>query len=100
MGPVFDYLGRDVYTGEDCRLGEVTNVVTDPVYKTVDYLVIALPMGRDVVVPIDVIRDSGDRLVVPFGESFAANAPTVDLEDGFDVREKVSLDNYYLRRAA
>ena len=95
-GARFWYVGREVYSPDGEKLGEVRKVVQG------DYMVIDRAMARDIVVPLSVLEQSSDRLVLPYTEQFLDDAPEVniDLDLGLSVEDRRELDYYYLHRAA
>ena len=97
--PLSDYLGLNVYTEDDKKLGCVRSTTLERAAQDVDYLIIDRP-GRDTAVPLSVVQRTDKGLLVPVPKRFVKSAPRVNLRnDVLTPQDKQALEDYYLGAA-
>jgi sporulation protein YlmC with PRC-barrel domain len=69
------FLGLDAYSRDGERIGKVEDVIREPGSETVQCLVIRYGAFRDLVVPVDAVREKDGGVTVPVSDSFLDPAP-------------------------
>jgi hypothetical protein len=87
-------VGRDVYTRDDREIGEIKGVTADA-----EFVVVARPLSRDLLVPMEEIREAGGRLETRHDASFLDGVPEVEPEH-LTVDDRRRLEEFYRSLAA
>ncbi len=100
MAPDHDYRGKDVFSNDGDKLGQVKDVFDDP-EMSYEYLFIKRPRAKDRVMRASLAQRSNGHLVVPFGQSFIDDAPDVDVSGGrLSYYDWKALEDFYGHRVA
>lgn len=89
-----DLLGRGVYSVDGTRMGTIKELIGDRQFAVVRRLLSAL------VVPVNALEWSGDRLVIPHTSSYLDMAPKIDAKRPLSVQDKALLERFYMPHAA
>ena len=80
-----DLVGLVAVSRDGAKLGKLKDVFTDSESWS-EYLVIGRRLGRDLVIPADVVEMQGERVLVPFASSFLNSAPAVKAKGALSPR--------------
>jgi uncharacterized protein (TIGR02271 family) len=91
--------GRDVYSSDGERIGDVKQVYTDDETGQPEWLTVSTGLfgTKETFVPLATADISGDRITVPFAKSFIKDAPNVDADGHLSPEEEQQLYTYYGR---
>jgi hypothetical protein len=87
-------VGRDVFTRDDKRVGEIKGVTTDA-----EFVVVARRLSGDLLVPMEELHEIGGRLEVRCDASVLDGVPKVDV-DRLTVDDRRRLEEFYRSLAA
>lgn len=87
-------VGLEVFSQDATKLGKIKGVVDDG-ESAAEYLVVGRFLARDMVIPLDAVEMPGDRVVVPHGSSFLANAPTVKAKGRISPEDAARLERFF-----
>ena len=89
-----DLVGLAAFSREGEKLGTVRDVIGDRDSSS-ECLIIGRRFGRGLVVPVEVVQMTGDRVVVPFTSSFLDMAPRVSEKGTPSSEDCERLRRYY-----
>jgi hypothetical protein len=87
-------VGRDVYSRDDMKVGEVRGVTADA-----EFVVVDRSLSEDLLVPMGEVHEVGGRLEIPRTRSYLDDAPEVD-PDHMTLDDRRRLEQFYRQRAA
>jgi PRC-barrel domain len=87
-------VGRDVYTRDGMRVGEVRRVSGDA-----EFVIVDRPLSGDLLLPMDELHEIGGRLEIQRTLSYLDDAPEVDSER-MTLDDRQRLEEFYRTRAA
>lgn len=89
-----DMVGLEAFSREGDRIGKIKDVICDPGSLT-DCLVIKYSLRHDLVVPVDVVERSDQRVTIPFGSSYIDMAPRPAKKGALSSEERARLERFY-----
>lgn len=96
MAPISqDLVGHDVYARDGVKAGQIKELVYGG-----EYVALRRSFFSTIVVPVELIEQSGGRLTIPLTSSYLDNAPKIDIRKDLSPRDRAHLDSFYLRKAA
>lgn len=87
-----DLVGLAAFSRDDSKLGKIKAVIRDE--SGSEYLVVARLL-HSLIIPVDAIETSGDRVVVPLTSSYLDMSPAVKAKDTVSVDERGRLRDFY-----
>jgi hypothetical protein len=87
-------VGRDVYSRDDQRVGEVRGVTADA-----EFVIVARPLSGDLLVPMNGLHETGGRLETRCDASSLDGAPGAD-PDHLTLDDRRRLEEFYRSLAA
>jgi hypothetical protein len=87
-------VGRDVYSRDDLKVGEVKGVTGDA-----EFIVVGRTLSDDLLIPMDELHEVGGRLEIRRTRSYLDNAPEVDA-DNVSADDRRRLERFFRARAA
>ena len=87
-------VGRDVYTRDDMKIGEVKGVTADA-----EFVIVDRPLSSDLLVPMDELHEIRGRLEIQRTKSYLDDAPEVEA-DSMTLEDRQRLERFYHPRAA
>ena len=87
-------VGRDIYSRDDLKVGEVRGVTEDA-----EFVIIDRPLSEDLLVPMDELHEVNGRLEIGRTRSYLDDAPGVD-PDHMTVDDRQRLEEFYRAEAA
>jgi hypothetical protein len=87
-------VGRDVYSRDDVKVGEIKAVTADA-----EFVVVDRSLSEDLLVPTDDVHEIGGRLEISRTRSYLDDAPEVD-PDRMTLDDRRRLEEFYRPRAA
>ena len=87
-------VGRDIYSRDDMKVGEVKGVTGDA-----EFVIIDRSLSEDLLVPMDELHEVGGRLEIQRTRSYLDDAPEVDPEH-MTVDDRRRLEEFFRARAA
>lgn len=87
-------VGRDVYSRDDRRVGEIKGVTADA-----EFVVVDRPLSEDLLVPVEELHEAGGRLETRCDASLLGAAPHAD-PDHLTLDDRRRLEEFYRSLAA
>ena len=87
-------VGRDVYSRDERKIGEIKGVTADA-----EFVIVDRPSSEDLLVPLGELHETDGRLETRCDASFLDGAPGVD-PDHLTVDDRRRLEEFYRSRAA
>jgi hypothetical protein len=87
-------VGRDVYSRDDLKVGEVKGVTGDA-----EFIIVDRTLADDLLIPMDEIHEVGGRLEIGRAKSYLDDAPEVDA-DHMSADDRRRLEQFFRARAA
>ena len=93
-----DVLGLGAFSRDGTKIGKIKDVISDA-ETSAEYLVIGRFLARDLVIPADLAERSGDRVVIPFTDSYVDMAPALSTKGVISAEDRGRLEHFYRVRA-
>jgi hypothetical protein len=87
-------VGRDVYSRDDMKVGEIKGVTGDA-----EFVIIDRALSDDLLVPMDELHEIGGRLEIQRTRSYLDVAPEVD-PDHITIEDRRRLEAFFSAKAA
>jgi hypothetical protein len=87
-------VGRDVYSRDDLKVGEISGVSGDA-----EFVIVSRPPARDLLIPMDEFHEVHGRLEIRRTRSYLDGAPDVQ-PDHLTLDDRQRLEEFYRTRAA
>lgn len=93
-----DLLGLRAFSRDGTKIGKIKDVISDA-ETSAEYLVIGRRWSSDLVIPADLAERSGDRVVIPFTDSYLDMAPALSTKGVIAAEDRGRLEHFYRVRA-
>ena len=87
-------VGRDVYSRDDLKVGEIKGVTGDA-----EFVIVSQPPSHDLLIPMDELHEIRGRLEIQRTRSYLDGAPDVQ-PDHLTLDYRQRLEEFYRTRAA
>lgn len=87
-------VGRDIYSRDDMKVGEVRGVTGDA-----EFVIVDRPVSDDLLVPMDELHEVGGRLEIRRTRAYLDDAPEVD-PDNMTLDDRRRLEEFFRAKAA
>ena len=87
-------VGRDVYSRDDLKVGEIKGVTGDA-----EFVIVTRSPGHDLLIPMDELHEIRGRLEIHRTRSYLDDAPDVQ-PDHLTLDDRQRLEEFYRTRAA
>ena len=87
-------VGRDVYSSDDLRVGEIKGVT-----GVAEFLIVSRPPSSDLLLSMDELHEIGGRLEIRRTRSYLDGAPDVE-PDHIALNNRQRLEEFYRTQAA
>ena len=87
-------VGRDVYSRDDLKVGEIKGVTGDA-----EFVIVTRSPGHDLLIPMDELHEIRGRLEIQRTRSYLDGAPDVQ-PDHLTLDDRQRLEEFYRTRAA
>lgn len=87
-----DLVGLVAFSRDGTKVGKIKSVIGDD--SSSEYLVVGRLL-HSLVVPADVVEQTGDHVVIPFGSAYLDMSPAVKSKDAVSAEERSRLRDFY-----
>jgi PRC-barrel domain len=87
-------VGRDVYSRDDLKVGEIKGVTGDA-----EFVIVSRTLVNDLLIPMDELHEIRGRLEIQRTRSYLDDAPDVE-PDHMTLDDRQRLEEFYRARAA
>ena len=87
-------VGRDLYSRDDLKVGEITGVTGDA-----EFVIVSRPPSTDLLIPMDELHEIHGRLEIQRTRSYLDGSPDVQ-PDHLTLDDRQRLEEFYRARAA